>query len=115
MKSEDLNSRRSFLGAVVLGAAASSLSLLSNPLQAALPALSEEAVGDADKWFDKIKGTHRIVYDGSTPHDGFPILWTSAIEQYHSKATHGFSQQDGLMREHPLFFHSATKLLLEFP
>ena len=36
-------------------------------------------MAEADDWFKNIKGTHRIVYDGSTPHDGFPIIWNWAF------------------------------------
>ena len=83
MKSADLNSRRQFLSAVALGAAASSLSVLTNPIQAALPTLPtlpSVSSSDADKWFkDNVKGSHRIAYDGSTPHDGFPVIWTWAF------------------------------------
>jgi hypothetical protein len=79
MNTADLNSRRQFLGAVVLGAAASSLSVLTNPIQAALPTMDMASANDADQWFKKVKGTHRIVYDGSTPHDGFPVIWTWAF------------------------------------
>ena len=82
MKTNDLNSRRSFLSAMVLGTAATSLAAFTNPLQAALPTLPDidrTSANDADKWFEKVKGTHRIAYDGSTHHDGFPIIWTWAF------------------------------------
>ncbi len=79
MKSEELNSRRRFLSTVALGAAASSFAMLTSPLHAALPTLQIDSTGDADEWFKKVKGTHRIVYDGSTAHDGFPIIWTWAF------------------------------------
>ena len=36
-------------------------------------------MGEADDWFKKIKGTHRIVFDGSKPHNGFPIIWNWAF------------------------------------
>jgi hypothetical protein len=82
MKSNDLNSRRSFMSALVLGTAATTLAAFANPLNAALPMLPNidlASQGDADKWFEKVKGTHRIAYDGSTHHDGFPIIWTWAF------------------------------------
>ena len=82
MKTDDLNSRRSFMSALVLGTAATTLAAFTNPLQAALPTLPDidlASQGDADKWFEKVKGTHRITYDGSTHHDGFPIIWTWAF------------------------------------
>jgi len=32
--------------------------------------------GEAEAWFRKIKGEHRIVYDASEPHNGFPMIWS---------------------------------------
>ena len=65
---------------MALGAAAGSLSILTNPLQAAntIP-LPEAEMHEAEKWMTKIKGKHRMAYDGSTPHDGFPIVWNWAF------------------------------------
>ncbi len=79
MKKQDLNSRRNFLNALVLGTAASGLSMLSNGLNAALPINAEVDLNDAEKWMKNLKGKHRIVYDGSTPHDGFPFMWVYAF------------------------------------
>lgn len=80
MKQQEQNSRRRFLSTVALGAAAGSFAMMTGSLQAAaLPDNVYDYTGDAEKWFDKIKGKHRIVYDGSTPHDGFPVIWTWAF------------------------------------
>jgi intracellular sulfur oxidation DsrE/DsrF family protein len=82
MKVDDSNSRRKFLSTIALGAAASSFAMLTSPLNAAntkIPTLDLSTSGDADEWFKKVKGTHRVVYDGSTPHGGFPIIWTWAF------------------------------------
>lgn len=79
MKQDDLNSRRKFLSTVALGAAASSFAMLTNPLNAAIPTIDMDTTNDSDEWFKKVKGTHRIVYDGSTPHGGFPVIWTWAF------------------------------------
>lgn len=79
MKTNNENSRRQFLGAMALGATASTLSVLANPIYAKTEALSIKTMSDADQWFKKIKGSHRIVYDGSTPHGGFPIIWNWAF------------------------------------
>ena len=73
------NSRRNFLSSVALGAAAGGLSMLANPLHASTIPLAKKELHEAEKWIEKIKGTHRIVYDGSTPHDGFPIAWNWAF------------------------------------
>ena len=76
MKTMDNNSRRKFIGALALGATASTISVLTNPIYANIPSFDNENMNDLEDWFKKgIKGKHRIVYDGSTPHDGFPIIW----------------------------------------
>ena len=79
MNANDNNSRRKFLGTLALGAAASGLSALSSPLKANSLSFDEEQMNESDKWFKKIKGSHRIVYDGSTPHGGFPVIWNWAF------------------------------------
>ena len=71
MNTNNLNSRRAFLGSLALGATASTLSLFTNPVYAKMPEFSNTQYEDADDWFKNIKGKHRIVYDGSTPHGGF--------------------------------------------
>ncbi|MFD2824683.1 Tat (twin-arginine translocation) pathway signal sequence containing protein [Lacinutrix iliipiscaria] len=72
------NSRRKFLGAIALGATASTIGILTNPIYANTPELDIKRMNDSDEWFKKIKGDHRIVYDGSKPHAGFPIIWNWA-------------------------------------
>ena len=34
---------------------------------------------DLSNWFKKIKGEHRVVYDGSQPHNTLPIVWNWAF------------------------------------
>lgn len=79
MKTIKDNSRRRFLGALALGATASTISALSNPMYANSSIFDDSKMNETEDWFDKIKGTHRIVYDGSTPHMGLPILWNWAF------------------------------------
>lgn len=79
MKTNNENSRRQFLGAMALGATASTLSVLANPIYAKTEAFNIKTMSDAEEWFKKIKGSHRIAYDGSTPHGGFPIIWNWAF------------------------------------
>ncbi|MBC7885841.1 MAG: hypothetical protein H7X99_10220 [Saprospiraceae bacterium] len=31
--------------------------------------------GEADLWFDNLKGSHRVVYDAPHPHEIFPFAW----------------------------------------
>jgi len=73
------SSRRSFMGAMMLGATASTLSVLANPVIAGMTNFNETQMNEADDWFKNIKGKHRIVYDGSYPHKGFPIIWNWAF------------------------------------
>jgi intracellular sulfur oxidation DsrE/DsrF family protein len=79
MKSTNSNSRRNFIGKVALGSTVAGLTGLVNPVIG--NQLKEETIPmhEADEWFKKIKGSHRVVYDGSTPHDGFPIIWNWAF------------------------------------
>jgi hypothetical protein len=79
MKTQSNNSRRQFLGALALGATASTISVLTNPIYAKLPTFEGKTLNETENWFDNIKGSHRVVYDGSTPHAGFPVLWNFAF------------------------------------
>ena len=66
--------RRAFLSKIAAGAAA--LGLLSIPRSVkAVPSLLEPNPGDAEEWFKKIKGKHRIVFDATRPHDMLPFAW----------------------------------------
>jgi len=68
------NSRRKFLGRVVAGTAAG-LSTLSVPL-VSKGAFQVADNGEADAWFKKAKGKHRIVYDATEPNSGYAIIWS---------------------------------------
>ena len=78
------NSRRQFLGALALGATASTISLLTNPMYANTNVFDDSKMKDTDDWFDQIKGTHRAVFDGSAPHMGLPIIWNWAFYLSHN-------------------------------
>lgn len=69
-----ISPRRKFLGTVAAGM--TSLAALSLPksVQAA-PSLFS-STNDADEWFKKVKGKHRIVYDVPEPHSMFPFAWS---------------------------------------
>jgi intracellular sulfur oxidation DsrE/DsrF family protein len=77
METNPKTDRRSFIGKLAAGTTLGIPAMVS-ALQAnafvnpANPALA----GDADEWFKKVKGKHRIVYDAPEPHDGFPVIWT---------------------------------------
>lgn len=81
IKLNETTKRRSFLGKLATGAAALGLVSIVSPLklnaQQKTPAKSKTPVskGEADLWFDKIKGRHRVVYDATQPHEIFPFAW----------------------------------------
>lgn len=78
MQHNDVNSsRRGFLGTIATGAAALGVATLAAPLS-----LSAKTgytvtgnVADADAWFNKIKGKHRIVFDVPEGNGIFPFAW----------------------------------------
>jgi intracellular sulfur oxidation DsrE/DsrF family protein len=76
MKSDIINpSRREFVGALTLGATGI-LASVPGIGHASAPEIGGGNVSEAEEWFKKVKGKHRIVYDATEPHDGFPILWS---------------------------------------
>jgi hypothetical protein len=108
MKNDIFNSRRAFLGSLALGTAASSLTMLTNPLNAAT-SFDAKTLHEADEWFKGVKGTHRIVYDGSTPHGGFPIIWNWAF--YMTNNETGTADED--MTAVTVLRHSGLPLAFE--
>lgn len=75
MEHNDFNSsRRVFLGTIATGAAAFGAATIATPLNmVAAPPL--HATIDADEWFKKIKGKHRVVFDSTRPNEIFPFAW----------------------------------------
>ena len=71
--------RRGFLGLLASGAAALGFSALSSPTAAASAAttklLSTDQPHEADQWFTKLKGKHRVVYDAPHPNEIMPFAW----------------------------------------
>ena len=78
--------RRKFLGTIATGAAALGLSTFGSSSLAKAGTLSSSSLAsgttnpaDADEWFNKVSGKHRIVYDVSAPHEGnelmMPFAW----------------------------------------
>ncbi|WP_282124128.1 Tat (twin-arginine translocation) pathway signal sequence containing protein [Algibacter mikhailovii] len=117
MKTNSSNSRRQFLGALAMGATASTLSVLTNPIYADVPTLDTHKMSAAEDWFDKIKGKHRIVYDGSTPHAGFPVTWNWAF--YLSNNSTGTPDEDmtamTVLRHKAIPLSFATSLWEKYP
>src|SRR5210317_1712748 len=110
MKTNNNNSRRKFIGALALGATASTISVLTNPVYGKSKFEDPVNMNEADEWFKKVKGTHRIVYDGSTPHDGFPIIWNWAFYL----TNNGTGTADNDMTAMTVLRHSALGLALEY-
>ncbi len=74
----DPSARRNFFGSLGRGLA----SIVAIPHIFAPTQLSAQAKqfdakwGQADEWFKKLKGSHRIVYDATSIHDGMSIVWS---------------------------------------
>ncbi|HMI77843.1 MAG TPA: hypothetical protein VK484_03575 [Ferruginibacter sp.] len=80
--------RRKFLGTIATGAAALGLATFgsSSLAKAGTLASSENDLGnlsEADDWFDKINGKHRVVYDVTQPKEGkeliMPFAWAKVF------------------------------------
>jgi hypothetical protein len=80
--------RRKFLGTIATGAAALGLSALGSTALAktgtfSSPENDHNDLSDADEWFNKINGKHRVVYDVSQPHHGneliMPFAWAKVF------------------------------------
>lgn len=73
--SSQSNPRRKFLGALAAGAAGVGLAM-SLPVQLhAKTAEDNNDVSEADAWFNKVKGKHRIMYDVPRPNEMMPFAW----------------------------------------
>jgi len=76
-----LNSRRGFMSKLVATAGAAGLGV------PALAGIGNEAafqpatgtLAGAEEWFKNVKGSHRVVYDATEPHEGLPIVWPWAF------------------------------------
>ncbi len=74
------NERRDFIKQVATGAAALSLTMFAPPLSVQASPLGNEShdphdPGDADAWFNKVQGKHRIVFDVTKPNEMMPFAW----------------------------------------
>ncbi len=76
MTTDSKSPRREFLGKLVAGAGSTlALPALLTSLNVDA-AIDPNTVADADEWFSKVKGKHRIIYDAPEPHNGFPVIWS---------------------------------------
>lgn len=68
------NTRRKFIGTLALGATAG-LTAMGATFKGNAMKLTSGA-DDAESWFKKIKGNHRVVFDAAEPNNAFGIIWT---------------------------------------
>jgi len=78
--------RRGFLGILASGAAALGLTALTSPLQVnaqekggTKPAPNAMPKNEADVWFDKVKGRHRVVYDSTKTNEIMQFAWPAVF------------------------------------
>lgn len=67
--------RRNFIGTIASGVATLGIGSMFSPLSAGATAIDNNVLSEADQWFHKIKGKHRIVFDVPAPHEIFPFAW----------------------------------------
>jgi intracellular sulfur oxidation DsrE/DsrF family protein len=67
--------RREFIGNLAAGAAAIGLMSIPESIKAAPGLLSQSPLVDADEWFNKVKGKHRIVFDFSENKGMMTFAW----------------------------------------
>ena len=78
MKKGNFSGRRKFLGTLTVSAAAMGIAGIITPLQqahAGSATAGNSTSSDAEEWFKKIKGKHRIVFDVTRPHEILPFAW----------------------------------------
>jgi len=71
--------RRGFLKQIATSAAALSLTMLAPPIKLSASPLDYD-LGDADAWFKKVKGKHRIVFDATHPNGNMPFSWPKIFQ-----------------------------------
>jgi intracellular sulfur oxidation DsrE/DsrF family protein len=70
--------RRDFLGSIAAGAAAMGMATIVTPLTAAAEKINAHGTAypdDADAWFNKVTGKHKIVFDVTRPNGVLPFAW----------------------------------------
>src|SRR5262249_14853779 len=90
-KLEQSTHRRGFLGILASGAAALGLTALTSPLTLNAQQQKGEQKGagksvqnampkvEADVWFDKVKGRHRVVYDSTRTNEIMQFAWPAVF------------------------------------
>jgi hypothetical protein len=72
MEQNEKNPRREFLGKLTTGAVAGFAALTTS---FTATADTDESLSNADEWFKKLTGKHRMVFDVTQPHEIFPFAW----------------------------------------
>jgi intracellular sulfur oxidation DsrE/DsrF family protein len=76
MITDSKSPRREFLGKLAAGAGTTlALPALFTSFNAEAAVEPTVPVAEADEWFKKVKGKHRIAYDATEPNDGFAVAW----------------------------------------
>lgn len=75
------NNRRNFFATLALGLGASAFPNYLKDFDNLEPVLVDSGTKEnvTSNWFKGIKGEHRVVYDGSQPHNTLPIVWNWAF------------------------------------
>jgi hypothetical protein len=75
------SSRRKFVTSIALGVGATAFPNFIEDFDNLEPVNLNTAINTNEllSWFNKIKGEHRVVYDGSQPHNTLPIVWNWAF------------------------------------
>jgi len=73
--------RRNFFTSIALGVGATAFPNFIKDFDKLKPVNISSQLNDqtASEWFKNIKGEHRVVYDGSQPHNTLPITWNWAF------------------------------------
>ncbi len=74
-------SRRNFFSSIALGVGASAFPNFVKEFGELEPVNINSNINlkELSDWFKKIKGEHRVAYDGSQPHNTLPITWNWAF------------------------------------
>ena len=73
--------RRKFFTSIALGVGATAFPNFIEDFDQLDPVKTSTDINqeDVSLWFKKIKGEHRVAYDGSQPHNTLPIVWNWAF------------------------------------
>ncbi len=79
-----------------------------SPLEAAA-AVNPKVAADADEWFKKVKGKHKIIFDATEPNGGFPVIWSWV----YYKTNNGTGTPDNDMTAVVVLRHGGIPLAME--